>query len=85
MSHETTFYRMRLTSLSISYSLNNFPTTKRALQVRLIGWNWEMELKVRIEGNGIKMESRGKLGNDEKVKFVGPKKSVRWREKICGS
>ena len=30
------------------------------------------------------MESRGKLGNDEKVKFVGPRKNVRWREKICG-
>ena len=27
------------------------------------------------------MESRG---NDERVKFVGPKISVRWREKICG-
>ena len=27
------------------------------------------------------MESRG---NDEKVKFVGPTKSVRWREKTCG-
>ena len=31
------------------------------------------------------MESIGKLGNDEKVKFVGPMKSVRWREKTCGS
>ena len=28
------------------------------------------------------MESRDKLGNDEKVKFVGPMKSVRWREKL---
>ena len=27
------------------------------------------------------MESRG---NDERVKFVGPTISVRWREKICG-
>ena len=37
-------------------------------------------------GNGcrVQMESRGKLGNDEKVKFVGPKKRVRWREKTCG-
>ena len=26
------------------------------------------------------MESRG---NDEKVKFVSPRKSVRWREKTC--
>ena len=31
------------------------------------------------------MESRGKLGNDEKVKFAEPRKSVRWREKTCGS
>ena len=27
------------------------------------------------------MESRG---NDERVKFVGPTISVRWREKTCG-
>ena len=38
-----------------------------------------------IECKGVKMESRGKLGNDEKVKFVGPSKNVRWREKACGS
>ena len=31
------------------------------------------------------MESRGKLDNDEKVKFVGPRKSVRLREKACGT
>ena len=36
------------------------------------------------------MESRGndekvKLGNNEKVKFVGPMKSMRWREKTCGA
>ena len=31
-----------------------------------------------------KMESREKLSNDDKIKFVGPKKSVRWREKTCG-
>ena len=37
-----------------------------------------------IEYKRINMESRGKLGNDEKVKFVGPRKSVRWREKVCG-
>ena len=37
-----------------------------------------------IECNGVKMESRGKLGNDEKVKFVGPMKRVRWKEKTCG-
>ena len=41
-------------------------------------------------GNGIdcervKMESNGKLGNDGKEKFVGPRKSVRWREKVCGT
>ena len=30
------------------------------------------------------MESRGKLDNDEKVKFVGPSKIVRLREKTCG-
>ena len=40
----------------------------------------EMEM-----GVGVKMESRGKLGNDETVKFVGPRKNVRWREKTCGS
>ena len=37
-----------------------------------------------IEDEGVKIESRGKLGDDEKVKFVGPRKSVRWREKTCG-
>ena len=34
---------------------------------------------------GVKIESRGKLGNDEKVKFVGTMKTVRWGEKTCGS
>ena len=29
------------------------------------------------ESKGVKMESRGKLGNNEKVKFVGHRKSVR--------
>ena len=24
------------------------------------------------------------MGNDERVKFVGPTISVRWREKTCG-
>ena len=38
-----------------------------------------------IESKRVKMESRGKLGNDEKVKFVGPSKNVRWIEKACGS
>ena len=42
----------------------------------------EMEMEMVV---GVKMESRGKLGNDEKVKFVGTVKSVRWREKTCGS
>ena len=37
-----------------------------------------------IEYKGVKMESRGKLGNDDNLKFVGPRKSVRWREKTCG-
>ena len=27
-----------------------------------------------MESERVKMESRGKLGNDDKVKFVGPKK-----------
>ena len=27
-----------------------------------------------MESERVKMESRGKLGNDEKVKFVGPEK-----------
>ena len=30
-----------------------------------------------IERNVVKMENIGKLGNDGKVKFVGPKKSVK--------
>ena len=37
-----------------------------------------------IENERVKMESRGKLGNDEKVKFVSLRKSVKWREKTCG-
>ena len=38
-----------------------------------------------MESERVKMEIRVKLGNDEKVKFVGPRKNVRWREKTCGS
>ena len=34
---------------------------------------------------GVKMESRGKLSNDGIIKYVGPTKNVRWREKACGS
>ena len=30
-----------------------------------------------IECEGVKMESNGKLDNDGKEKFVGPRKSVR--------
>ena len=37
-----------------------------------------------MKSERVKMESGGKLGNDRKVKFVEPRKSVRWREKICG-
>ena len=37
-----------------------------------------------MESERVKMESRGKLSNDGEVKFVGPRKSVRWREKTCG-
>ena len=37
-----------------------------------------------MESERVKMESKGKLGNDGKVKFVEPRKSVRWREKTCG-
>ena len=36
------------------------------------------------ECKGVKMESRGKLGNDGKVKFVRPRKIVKWREKAYG-
>ena len=36
------------------------------------------------ESKGVKMESRGKLGNDEKIKFAGPRKSVKLIEKVCG-
>ena len=35
------------------------------IRVCLFEWNWEMKLEVGIEGKGVKMESRGKLGNDE--------------------
>ena len=42
-----------------------------------------MELEVGIEDKGVKMESRGKLGNDEKVNFVGPRK-MSLKEKTCG-
>ena len=38
-----------------------------------------------MESESVNMESRGKLGNDERVKFVEPRKNVRWREKTCGS
>ena len=34
-----------------------------------------------MESERVKMESRVKLSNDGKVKFVGPMNSVRWREK----
>ena len=36
-----------------------------------------------MESVRVKMESRGKLGNNEKVKFVGTRKSARWKEKTC--
>ena len=36
-----------------------------------------------IESEKVNMESRGKLRNDGKVKFAGPRKSVRLREKTC--
>ena len=36
-----------------------------------------------IECKKVKMESRSKLGNDRKVKFVRLMKSVRLREKTC--
>ena len=39
---------------------------------------------IGIECEGVKMESNGKLGIDEDEKFVGLRKSVRWREKVCG-
>ena len=38
-----------------------------------------------MESERVKIESRVKLGDDEKVKFVEPRKNVRWREKTCGS
>ena len=44
-----------------------------------------MKESEEMESEMVKMESGGKLGNDEKIKFVGPRKSVRWREKTCGS
>ena len=37
------------------------------------------------DGNGDKMKSRGKLGNDEKVKFVGLKKVWDGEGKLVGS
>ena len=36
------------------------------------------------ECNGAKMKSRGKLGNDEKVKFVGSGKMRDWERKFVG-
>ena len=36
------------------------------------------------EYKGVKMESRGKLGDDGKVKFVGPKKNVDRERKLVG-
>ena len=35
-------------------------------------------------GVGVKMKSRGTLVNDEKVKFSGARKSVRWKKKAGG-
>ena len=34
------------------------------------------------ECKGVKMETRGKLGNDEKIKFVGSRKSEIERENL---
>ena len=43
---------------------------------------WLCERKLRIRNGKGK---RWKVGdNDERVKFVGPRISVRWREKTCG-
>lgn len=36
----------------------------------------------RIKCKRVKMENRGKLGNDEKLKFVGPRKSETERESL---
>ena len=41
-------------------------------------------MEIELSDERGQMESIGKLGNDKKVKFVGPRKSVRWREKTCG-
>ena len=41
----------------------------------------KMEMKMSV---GVKMKNRGKLGKDEKLKYVGPKKSVILREKASG-
>ena len=48
----------------------------------MVDRNWDDDENENGNGNengckGIKMKSRGKLDNDEKIKFVGPKKSVR--------
>ena len=41
-------------------------------------------MKMEMSVMGVKMENSGNLGNDERVKFVGPRKNVRLREKACG-
>ena len=60
-------------------SICQFKATKLALS-RLIGlkvYN-ENENEIRMELSvNVKMKNRGELGNDEEVKSVGPKKSVR--------
>ena len=43
-----------------------------------------MKESEKMESERVKMKSRGKLSNDGKVKFVEPRKSVRWREEVCG-
>ena len=43
-----------------------------------------MKESKEMESERVKMESIGKLSNDGKIKFVGPRKNVRWRETACG-
>ena len=40
----------------------------------MFGYRKESE---EMESESVKMKSRAKLSNDEKIKFVGPRKNVR--------
>ena len=67
-------WRLKIITMALQYK--NAPGS-------LVGRNWDDENENGNECKGVKMESRGKLDNNRKVKFVGPKKSVKLKEKTC--